>query len=255
METVRFRYGDHASQVVDLHRSREAVRSPVCVLIHGGFWRQRYGLDLMGAIIPSLVDEGWAVWNIEYRRVGGCGGWPTTFDDVAAAVDLLSSCGESLDLARVAVVGHSAGGHLALWAASRATVSPNLPGADPRVLPSLVISVAGMGDLTAALPLGGEAVLNLMGAGSDEAPIPWAVASPAERLPLGVRQVLIHGSEDFVVPVEQSVRYAARAADAGDDVMVELIEGEDHFAVLDPASQTWAAVLSHLRPLAQGDRR
>jgi acetyl esterase/lipase len=246
MEATRYRYGDHDSQVCDLHRpGPDAAR--VVVLIHGGFWRQRYGLEIMGALIPSLLAEGWAVWNIEYRRVGGCGGWPFTFDDVAQAMDLLAAVDPPVNLDNVAVVGHSAGGHLALWAASRGRLQSGSPGAAPAVTPTLAVSVAGMGDLRAAVDLGAGAALALMGTDPDADPAAWTAASPAERLPLGVRQVLVHGSADDIVPVDRSRGYAAAAEAAGDDVVLDVIEGDDHFAVLDPTSATWGAVLGHLR--------
>lgn len=246
MGATRYRYGDHASQICDLHRPG-AGAPRVVVLIHGGFWRQRYGLEIMGALIPSLLAEGWAVLNVEYRRVGGCGGWPFTFDDLAQAIDLLASVDPPVSLSGVAVVGHSAGGHLALWAASRGRLRAGSPGAAPVVTPALAVSVAGMGDLRAAVELGAGAALALMGTDPEDDPAAWTAASPVERLPLGVRQVLVHGSADDIVPADHSVRYAAAAGPAGDDVVLDIIEGDDHFAVLDPTSASWQAVLGHLR--------
>ncbi|HEX5782130.1 MAG TPA: alpha/beta hydrolase, partial [Solirubrobacteraceae bacterium] len=108
-----FTYGSHPSQVCDLH----GASTSVAVLIHGGFWRQRYGRELEGGIARDLVARGWAVWNIEYRRLGADGGWPATFEDVTAAIRALP-----LEAERVVAVGHSAGGHLAVWAAAEGLV-------------------------------------------------------------------------------------------------------------------------------------
>src|SRR5699024_620832 len=121
----------------------------VAVVIHGGFWRAYYQRDLMHPICENLAAGGWAVWNIEYRRVGGAGGWPMTFRDVATAIDFLELIAERhrLDLDRLAALGHSAGGHLALWLAARAGLPPHAPGAGPIVRPAGVVSQAGVSDL------------------------------------------------------------------------------------------------------------
>ena len=127
---VRITYGEQPQQFADLYLPADEATPPVVVLIHGGFWRAQYGLDLMVPLAEDLADAGYAVWNIEYRRVGQPGGgWPGTLDDVAAAVDELTAVTAThpLDLDRVAIVGHSAGGHLALWAAGRPAIAPAIP--------------------------------------------------------------------------------------------------------------------------------
>jgi dipeptidyl aminopeptidase/acylaminoacyl peptidase len=113
------RYGPHRSQRADLHLPLGAGPHPVMVVIHGGSWQRRYGKLVMRGLVGDLLRRGWAAWNIEYRRVGDGGGWPHTFADVAAAIDHLASLDASIDLDSVSVLGHSAGGHLALWAAGR----------------------------------------------------------------------------------------------------------------------------------------
>jgi len=117
---ARTRYGAHRSQFADLYLPRGAGPYPVAVLIHGGFWRKRYGSWLQRRVARNLRRHGWAVWNIEYRRLGDGGGWPETFDDVGAAIDALADKADPrLDLDRITVIGHSAGGQLAIWAAAR----------------------------------------------------------------------------------------------------------------------------------------
>ena len=116
MHREQLSYGPSAEQVVDLAWPSEGAEPlPVVVLIHGGFWRQAYGKDLMVPLARDAVIRGYATANVEYRRVGGAGGWPTTFEDVGAAVDALADADAPLDLDRLVVVGHSAGGHLAAW--------------------------------------------------------------------------------------------------------------------------------------------
>ena len=121
-------------------------------MIHGGFWRARYGRKLMHPVCRDLASRGWAAWNLEYRRLGRLsgGGWPTTFDDVAAGVDHLAELAAPLDLSRIVAIGHSAGGHLAAWAAARPRLPGCAPGAAPRVPVTAVVSQAGVVDLRLA---------------------------------------------------------------------------------------------------------
>ena len=129
------------------------------ILIHGGSWQARYGKIVMRGLAGDLARRGWAAWNIEYRRVGDGGGWPTTFQDVAAAVDHLADVQAPIDLARVSVLGHSAGGHLALWAAGRENLPQGAPGAldgEPAVILRRAIAQAGVCDLTGAYRLVGR---------------------------------------------------------------------------------------------------
>lgn len=232
------------------NEGREAA--PVVVLVHGGFWQPGFDRSLMDPLVPSLLAEGWAAWNVDYRPVGDGGGWPTTFTDVADAVDLLEGMAPELllDLDRVAVVGHSAGGTLALWAGARSGLPAEVPGADPVVTPAAVVSQAGVTNLAAAAidDLGRGAAVQLMGAQpTGEGGGDYLYASPIERLPLGpgVRQLLVHGSDDAIVPPAQSETYAARADDEGDEVVIALTPG-DHFSVIDPDGESWAEVLAFL---------
>jgi acetyl esterase/lipase len=218
----RHNYGDDPSQYGVLYGE-----GPVAVLIHGGFWKAEYGLELMDALCADLAARGWAAWNIEYRRLGNGGGVPETLDDVGAAIDHLREL-EGVDLSRVVTIGHSAGGHLAAWAATRE---------NPRVAVTGVVSQAGVLDLQRASELrlsNGIVERFLRGKPTD-------VASPIERLPLGVPALLTHGGRDDIVPVEISRRFA-RAS--GASLMVE--PEEDHFGHLDPANPLWKTVLAWL---------
>ena len=231
-------YGDHPHAVANLHLpSREGGPWPCVVLVHGGFWRSGWDRTLMTPLAHDLARRGVAAWNIEFRRVGQeGGGWPGTFEDVAAAVDHLAKV-EQVDTARVATCGHSAGGHLALWLAARHRLASGV-GASPRVRPLAAVSQAGVCDLERAWrdDLGDGAVEALLGPlaeGSER----LAAASPAALTPLGVPQLLLHGSEDDVVLLSQSRDYCAR------DRLAELLEleGADHFDVIDADHEAWTA--------------
>jgi acetyl esterase/lipase len=240
VERLHIAYGDDQSQFGEL-RQPPADSAPIVVLVHGGFWRRIYGLDLMDPLAADLVGRGVAVWNVEYRRVGQSGGgWPGTLTDVAAAVDLLAAIGADhrLDVDDVAVVGHSAGGHLALWLAGRQLLPGGAPGSDPVVTPRVAVGLAPVADLAAADRdgVGSGAVGEFLGGGFAELPDRYAVATPA--VADGVSVTVVRGSADDVVP-------AAYTIPPGDVTVVD-IAGDDHFDLIDPASRSWAAALSAL---------
>jgi acetyl esterase/lipase len=247
--THRIEYGANAANYGELTLPDGEGPVPVVVLIHGGFWRSGFDLDLMRPLVPSLVDAGFAVWNIEYRTVGAGGGYPETFDDVAAAIDHLATIsdpfGSRLDLGRVATVGHSAGGHLAVWAASRASVPPGMPGAIPAVRPMLAVSQAGVLDLVGCIAAGtgGTACSDLLGATPDSDTELFEYTSPIQMLPIEASVVLVHGTADSNVPIAQSTGYLAAADQAGTVTEMKQFEGADHFDVIDPNHESWAAVL------------
>jgi acetyl esterase/lipase len=242
METIR--YGEDASQWGELSRPSGTSKG-VVVVIHGGFWRAQYDLSLGRPLAASLAAEGWTAFNIEYRRVGDGGGWPQTFDDVAAAIDALADV-DGLDTSTVVTLGHSAGGHLAVWAAGR----PQLTGsawASPAVGVTAAISQAGVLDLTAATAddLGDGAVQRFMGGTVDAR---YALADPAATIPLPVPVRCVHGTSDTTVPLSQSADYVAAAKAAGADAELTEVEG-DHFVVIDPDSRAWALTLDLLDDL------
>jgi acetyl esterase/lipase len=211
----------------------------VVVVIHGGFWKPAYDLSLGRPLAASLADHGWAAWNIEYRRVLGGGVAPATCDDVAAAIDALAD--QDLDLSRVLALGHSAGGHLATWAASRA----RFPQWRSRVDLAGVVSQAGVLDLEAAYAedLGSGAVEAFLGhrPGPADAPV-----DPKRQVPLDIPVHCIHGTDDADVPISQSREYVAAATAAGATARLTEIEGGDHYVVIDPASDAWRQALTIL---------
>jgi acetyl esterase/lipase len=247
------RYGDAPSQHGALHLPDGAGPHPVVVLVHGGFWWARYDRTLMTPLALDVVRRGWAAWNIEYRRVGEPGGgWPGTFEDAAAAVDHLATLvadeAAPLDIDRVVAMGHSAGGHLALWLAARVGLPTGAPGADPVIALRGAVSLAGVADLRAGCEagLGGGACADLLGGSPTDVPDRYAVASPAARLPLGVAQVIVHGDADQLVPVDLGRRYAEAARAAGDQVEWLELPGVGHFEVIDPGHPAWEATAGRL---------
>ena len=248
---VELAYGPAVDQRGDLRVPAGDGPHPVVVTLHGGFWQLPWDRRLMNALCADLAARGIATWNVEYARTGQRrGGWPGTFEDVANAVDHLDvlAAEHALDVERVVVLGHSAGGHLALWTASRAGLPAGAPGAKPRVRPCAVVSLAGIGDLAAAARdgVGGGAVAGLLGGDPDKEPERYALASPYERLPLGVPQLLVHGDEDEVVPLRLAAAYQARARELGDDCELAVAIGSDQFGLLDPADAGWDEVLRSL---------
>ncbi|MET3862356.1 acetyl esterase/lipase [Dietzia sp. 2505] len=202
---------------------------PVVVLIHGGGWKDSMGLAYMENQARDLASFDVAVWNIEYRRVGSGGGWPTTVADVCRAVDHLvevsAQVGGRLDLQRVVVAGHSAGGHLALWVAGRARLPSSLPGSRPAVPVSGCVSLAGVADLLRAEESGDKYVAGLLGGRPDSRRQRYRDASPVTHLPTGVPVVCVHGRDDEVVPPEQSEAYVRAARRVGDPARVSLVPG------------------------------
>jgi acetyl esterase/lipase len=250
----RISYGPHPSQFGELTLPDGPPRA-VAVVVHGGFWRQAFGLELGRPLAADLAAVGYAAWNVEYRRVGGDGGWPATFDDVSAAVDLLAgpvqdAAGGELPLGRVVAVGHSAGGHLAAWLAARPGLVDGAPGAGPAVRLRGAVSQAGVLDLVDAEEqgVGGGAAADLLGGGPDEVPDRYALASPIARLPLDAPVVCVHGTADSNVPIRQSERFVAAA---GDRAELVTLDGADHFAVIDPETQAWRACRDAVTRLAE----
>jgi acetyl esterase/lipase len=194
----------------------------VAVLLHGGFWKAEYDRTLMDALAEDLAARGWTAWNVEFRRLGNGGGVPETLDDVAVAIDLLEPRG------RVVAIGHSAGGHLAAWAATRE---------NPRVPVTAVVSQAGVLDLAQARELNlSNGVVNRFLKGA-----PTQLASPIERLPLTAPALVTHGGRDDTVPASMSEQFAAAS---GADLVV--LPEEDHYGHLDPGNPLWKAVIEWL---------
>jgi acetyl esterase/lipase len=235
-------YGNDPVQYAELHRPAGESRG-VVVVIHGGFWKAHYDASLGRPLAASLAEAGWTAWNLEYRRVGIGGGSPQTLDDVAAGIDALADV-DGVDTSRVITLGHSAGGHLATWAASRSRYERWQP---ERVRITGVVSQAGVLDLRAAheLGLGGGAVESFLGhpPGPDDDAL-----DPVRQVPLDVPVRCIHPRDDTRVPVGQSRDYVAKAKTTGADAELLEVDG-DHFVVIDTSTNVWARTLEILASL------
>ena len=239
-------YGDHASQYGELRLPDGEGPFPLAVLIHGGCWQFQYGVDYIAPIAADLNAHGVATWAIEYRRLGESGGgWPGTFDDAVAALAQVEALGEShpIDTDRIVLAGHSAGGHLALWLASRERIiteqgwQGRLPEGVQGVVGLAAITdlaeyAAGSGDCNAAVPM-------LLG---DEAPRyndRLGVVSPDRLMPPAVPVHLVHGREDAIVPLSQAVVYVNNVNRSGGSASETLIEDAGHFEPVAPFTESW----------------
>jgi acetyl esterase/lipase len=253
------RYGEQADQVADVHLPRadsmartESRGGPnFAIFLHGGFWRSAYGREHTAPLAEALAAAGFIVCAPEYRRTGQVGGgWPGTFDDVAAAVDRLpglvaQAAGGLVDVSRIVIGGHSAGGHLALWAASRRRLPVGSSWLATGLAVAGVVGLAAVSDLAACFDqrLGRQAAGDLIGGGPDRFPGRYAIADPVRLLPVGIPVRLVHGTADDRVPCEMSLSYVGRAQAAGDDATCTVLPGAGHFDVIDPLSAIWPQVV------------
>lgn len=252
----RIPYGDDPLQYGELRLPGGPGPHPVAILIHGGCWLSEYDITHLRKLAAAITDTGVATWALEYRRVGNPGGgWPGTFQDVSRGADLLRALAKSypLDLDRVIAVGHSAGGHLALWLAARGKLRGREEfRAENPVLPGAVLGLAPAPDLAHLheRSVCGGVVDKLLGGSPESQPERYAVSSPMNLLPLGVPQILLLGRYDENwTPVGR--RYFEAAKRAGDDVRVIEAPESGHFEMIDPDSTTWPLVAGAIRDLRQ----
>lgn len=242
----RVAYGQNEFQFGDLRLPKGEGRRPVAIIIHGGCWLSEYGLSYMGHLSGALAEAGVATWSVEYRRVGNQGGgWPGTFEDVARAADHLRTIAKTypLDIDQVVAVGHSAGGHLALWLAARKLLPKDSPVYSPDPLPLRgVVSLAGITDLRRSGTACDANVTQLMGGSSKDKAAIYSQASPIELLPLGIPSAIVQGSIDSIIPLAMAEDYADAAKKKGDSAKLVVIEKAGHFEVVDPKSFAWEAV-------------
>lgn len=238
---MTLQYGPAPSNVGDLYLPRREA-PPVVALLHGGFWRMPYGRDQMAPVAEDLCRLGFAVWNVEYRRLGEPKvRWPEIAADVVSALAWLESFSDRqhpLDLQRATIVGHSAGGQLALACTSARVSVDRRYGPRLRFRPAAVVGLAAVTNLEAAFAanLGDGAVHALLGGGPSDRPEQYAEASPLRLLPHGSRQLLIHGTADDAVPITQSRDYVYAARGARDRVSCIELPGGGHMDFLDPRS-------------------
>jgi acetyl esterase/lipase len=245
------RYGEVALQLVDVWLPKGKGPHPVVLMVHGGCWTSDIAdRRIMNWIADDLRKRGIAVWNIDYRGVDrDGGGYPGTFLDAAAAADALRSHAAEyrLDLHRLVALGHSAGGHLALWLAGR----PRLPAGSPlrtaNPLPVRhVVSLGGLPDLEEAARAPGsgcgtEVVAKISGEGR------WAETSVPRLAPLGARQVLINALQDKIIPTHYPADYARLMRAKGDSVAVRMVDHSGHVELIAPETAAWAVAVKEIQ--------
>lgn len=247
-------YGDDPLQFGELRLPRGARPYPVIILLHGGCWLGKYDFGYIRWLAAAFAEHGIATWNLEYRRVGNPGGgWPGTFNDVAEGSAYLHELARDypLDMDRVIVAGHSAGGHLALWLANMpVAMKPTNP--LPRLKGVLALAPAPDLEFLHGEKVCGHVIDGLMGGAPEQFPDRYAAGSVINRVPLGLPQHIIIGKYDAEWgPVGK--RYYAAAKAAGDDV-TKIIEPESgHFNLVDPRTTSWALMLASARLLLQGN--
>jgi acetyl esterase/lipase len=238
-------YGANEFQFGELYLPERGGPHPVAIVIHGGYWRARYDLRHIGHFCVGLSKSGIAAWSLEYRRLGNeGGGFPGTFDDVRAGAAHLTRIAKEwrLDAGRTVAMGHSAGGHLALWLAKQRAVP--LRG---------VVPLAPVSDLRRAweLKLSNNVTEDFLGGSPEKVPERYRAASPIEMLPLGFKQRVFHGDRDDVVPLSMSRSYLAAARKSGDDCTLTEPEGAGHFELIDPRTAAWRQVRSAIEKLVE----
>lgn len=266
MKRHKYHYGEDPSQwgelfLPDAPTGAAANQDGVAVVIHGGYWRPQYGAELGEPLAKDLAGHGMAAWNLEYRRAGNGGGWPHTFEDILAGIDKLGEIAgtHGLSLSKVVALGHSAGGHLAVWAAGRDRLAGLVPDADRQVRRRSddgavhltgVVSQAGLLNLAEAerLNLSNGAVSNLLGGSSGKYPNRHKYADPTRAVPLTVPVFAVHGVEDSDVPMSQSESYAAAAKLTDAPIQLLKVPG-NHFALIDPKTPSYRKCRELVREL------
>lgn len=261
---IRIPYGDHTDQFGELWLPDGPGPHPVVVMVHGGCWQARLpGVELMAYISEDLRRRGIAVWNVEYRRLGTAGaGYPGTFQDIAAAADHLREVAKThpLDLTRTASVGHSAGGHLALWLAARPRIGADSPLHRPDPLPLRgVLTLAGINDLAdyranGPKACGGpETIDGLTGAADRPGSDLYADTSPAAMGPVEVDQIIVSGELDRIVPPAFGRNYRTSVEAQGGMATVLEYPGAGHFELIDPTSAAWTDISGQIAALLEGE--
>ena len=257
----RLEYGPQKSQFADLRLPEKYGPHPVLVVIHGGFWLDSYDLSYISHLSSALTSRGYATWTIEYRRLGNPGGgWPGTFQDVADAIYHLKVIASRyrLDLDRLSILGHSSGGLLALWYAGANKIPKDTPLQLAKPLPLIgTVVLAGITDLFRAFELGLKkgVVARFMGSTPEKAPQAYAAASPQQMLPLGLKQVLLHGTKDKQVPYQFSELYVQQAQAAGDPSQIVPLPNMGHYAPVDPTSSAWMYVDEAVASIFDQDKK
>lgn len=219
---------------------------PLAVIIHGGSWESAIGADSFDPLARDLAARGMAVYNIEYRRIGAGGGWPTTFRDIADALDHVVQVDVKFPQITTddeVVVGHSAGAQLAVWGGTRHLLDDDEVGARPAFRPTRVVSIAGPLDAVYAAEHGDDRIINAIGGAPSKVPERFKMVDPIQNIDPETPVVAIHGTDDTVVSPENSRRYVDAVTKAGGEAELTLLEGENHVSLVSGDSPAYPQVL------------
>ncbi|GAA3964922.1 alpha/beta hydrolase [Gordonia caeni] len=219
---------------------------PMVILVHGGSWQSQIGADTFVTFARRLAERGLAVYNVEYRRLGSGGGYPQTFADVAAAIDYAPEIGRAnpaINMDDAVVVGHSAGGQLAMWAGTRHKLDDDEVGAKPKYRPTSVVSLAGPLDMRTAVRMGDDRIVKALGGEPDEVPERYSSVDPIQNIDPQMPTIAMAGGDDHVVPPVVSRNYVEQAKKDGGDARFILLPDTTHVSIVDPAAPTFTRVL------------
>ncbi|MFW0789752.1 alpha/beta hydrolase family protein [Gordonia sp. CPCC 205333] len=231
---------------------------PLVILIHGGSWQAQVGADSFVTFSRRLAERGLAVYNLEYRRVGSGGGWPTTFEDVAAALDFVPQVRAGIpeiDTRDAVVVGHSAGGQLAMWAGTRHKLEADEVGASPTFRPTSVVSLAGPLDMRTAVRLGDDRIVKAVGGQPDQVPDRYRSVDPIQNIDPKTPIIAMVGTNDHVVPAILSQNYVNAVVREGGNGKVVLLGGADHVSIVTPSATTFPLVVETISRAAHTAHR
>ncbi|MBM7368986.1 alpha/beta hydrolase family protein [Gordonia hydrophobica] len=227
---------------------------PLVVLIHGGAWKSEIGADVFVTFARRLAERGLAVYNLEYRRVGAGGGWPTTFSDVAAALDFIPNVKKAnpeLNIDNVVVAGHSAGGQLAMWSGTRHDLENNEVGAKPKFSPEHVISLAGPLDMRVAVTMGDMNIVTALDGTPAQVPERYKMVDPIQNIDPDIPTIAMNGDKDRIVPAILSQNYVAAAKRLGATSSFVMIPGGNHVSIVDVNNPQFMTVLETINRAAQ----
>lgn len=258
---VRVHYGNDPNQFAELRFPNVKGSFPLLFVVHGGFWQSEYDLSHIGHLCAAFTSRGIITCSIEYRRIGNPGGgWPGTFQDIGLATRSIFrdlSNDSRFDQARTAIIGHSAGGHLALWLVGSHRISKDSPlHNEQKQEIRRAISLGGVSDLRSAWKkkLGRGTVTRLMSGTPEEHPDRYDAGSPIELLPTGARHALVHGTDDDTVPLSQSEAFVEKAEKLGDQSTLVKLDGIGHYELIDPESEAWQPVVRAVLSLLDLDQ-
>lgn len=236
--------------------ARRADSVPLAVLIHGGAWQDQLGADVFDPLARELASRGMAVYNVEYRRPGSGGGWPTTYHDIASALDHVVEVDKKFPQITTEdelIVGHSTGAPLAVWGGTRHMLNSDEVGAEPKFRPTRVVSIAGPLDMVYSATHGDSRVASVLGGTPTDFPSRYSRVDPIQNIAPDTPVVAMHGARDPIVPAESSQRYVDAVNRAGGRAKMVLFNDQDHVSLISGESRAYPRLLEIIRFVSAAD--